>query len=730
MTHRVQLKARGGQLTAYSGRSILVTDLDGYIRSVGTQGFYYKNTRILSRLEMLVDGEPLIPASVSPVGADRLLGYYEAHASASVPERTLYVEVTAAVAEDVRFDYRITNFGKSGRIACPFALALAADFADSDEAESGRRRQCGEIETTWQDECRELRFHYHLANLQRCARVRTAGDLDGLRFTDGELKGRIEIEARQALEFSITVAAEFESEPVPVMAWRGTDADRALSALRSELAAGMPRLESADPSLDRAWKTASADLATLPLGLEGAPAVPIAGFPLYQQFFGRDSLTISWQALVATPLLMRDSLRANAAWQGTKIDDFFDEEPGKMIHQARWGPTSELRLDPFRRYYGDWATPVDFLIMAGQYYLWTGDKAEVRGLLPAMRRALAWCDRYGDPDGDGFLEYRSRSPVGVEHQGWKDSHDAIVDSAGNVIAPPVAASEIQGYWYAALQQAAVVFLACGDRVFGLRLLAKAQQLRKRFNDAFWMEDEGFYAMAFGPDHQRVDSISSNAGHLLAAGIVPRDHAQTVAAKLMAPNMFSGWGIRTLSSENPFFNPFSYHRGSVWPVEQATIAFGLARYGCWDHLHTLVRGVLDLADLFAENRLPEVVSGIARDEAHPHPGIYPYSCEPQGWSASMVVMLVQALLGLRPIAPLDLLIVDPHLPEWLPELRLSGLRVGASRFDLRAWRRKDGGTAYRVENRSGPVRVIRQPVPGEGSGLRRRAVDLLFSLPRS
>jgi glycogen debranching enzyme len=380
-----------------------------------------------------------------------------------------------------------------------------------------------------------------------------------------------------------------------------------------------------------------------------------------------------------------------------------------MIHQARWGPLSLLDVDPFRRYYGDYATVPDFLVMLGQYLTWTNDRATVRELLPAARRALDWLGRYADLDGDGFIEYRTRSRKGVKHQGWKDSGDAIVDEHGAQVEPPIATSELQAYWYAALGQAAVCFLACGDVGKALELRSQAQSLKRRFNDRFWMEDEGFYAMALGPDKQQVRSISSNTGHLLAAGIVPHDRAQRVARRLMEPDMFSGWAIRTLSSNHPAYNPFSYHRGSVWPVENGTFAFGFARYGCWEELERLARGVFDATDLFVSNRLPEVLGGITRDDLHPHPGIYPETHEPQAWSASMIVMLVQALLGIYPLAPAGLLLVDPHLPSWLPDLRLSNVRVGGARVDIEFRRTNTGATRYRVHPLEGHLLVLRQPV---------------------
>jgi len=249
--------------------------------------------------------------------------------------------------------------------------------------------------------------------------------------------------------------------------------------------------------------------------------------PLYQQFFGRDMLTIGWQAVLAMPTMLRDALRLNAAWQGRVVDDWRDEEPGKMIHQARQGPLSLLGLNPFERYYGDWATVPDFLIMVGQYLLWTGDLATVRELLPAARQGIDWLERYGDLDRDGFIEYYQRSPKGVKNQGWKDSDEAIVDEDGEIVPNPIATSELQAYWYAGLQQAGFAFVLAGDAGYGLDLLGKARALKQRFDRAFWLPEEGFYAMALGPGGRPVRSIASNAAHLL--GAVRRDRADGPAA---------------------------------------------------------------------------------------------------------------------------------------------------------------------------------------------------------
>ena len=728
MAHRVQLRARYHQHFAYSGRTVLVTDLDGGVPGEDPYGLFVDNTRVLSRFEVEVDGVAPRPISASPIGGDAYLSYAELAESKAVPTDSVYLETAHFIGEGMRSVLRLRSFARTS-VRASLAIGLDADYADADEAERRTRDQQADVDEEWDGVRRELRFRYahpdlHLGTVIRVVRAPAEPE-----WTGTALQFPLELGPRASTEIELTVDPILAGQQVHATP-RASFAAVAAPAeeLRRELADGMPRLTSTSAPVTSAWETATRDLASMPYGLPDGPAMPMAGLPLYLQFFGRDALTIGWQSLMATPTLLRDSLRANAAWRGRRIDDWLDEEPGKMIHQAQNGPLAVLGERPFRRYYGDWATPPDFLIMLGQYLAWTGDRDTLRDLLPAARDAVDWCERYGDLDGDGFLEYDTRSSGGVKNQGWKDSGDAIVDERGEIVPNPIAASEIQAYWYAALQQTSLVAAALGDVGWGGELLAKARRLRHRFNEAFWLEELGVYAMGLDPDKRPIRSVNSNDGHLLASGIVPPERGRRVAARLMEPDLFSGWGIRTLSSEHPAFNPFSYHRGSLWPVEQATIGFGFARYGCWDELDRLARGVFELAGLFVEHRLPEVVSGIARDGEHPHPGIYAKSCEPQGWSASAVVMLVQALLGMVAVAPMRLLVVDPHLPAWLPDLRLEGVRVGDATVDLR-FERTSRGTRYRVLRRTGRVRVIRQPPPqSRGAHPFGRAWAALRSLP--
>jgi glycogen debranching enzyme len=271
---------------------------------------------------------------------------------------------------------------------------------------------------------------------------------------------------------------------------------------------------------------------------------------------------------------------------------------------------------------------------------------------------------------------------------------------------PIASSELQGYWYAALRHGALAFAAAGDRAYAVQLAGRAARLRRRFHPAYWMPDHGCYALALDAEKRQVRSVNSNDGHLLAAGIVPVGVGHTVAQRLMAPDMFSGWGVRTMSAEHPAYNPFSYHRGSVWPVEAGTIGLGLARYGCYEELHRLAEATFAQAALFEGHRLPEVLSGLPRDEDRPHPGIYPRSCSPQAWSASAIVALVQALLVLRPAAPMHAVVLDPHLPAFLPDVELEGVQVGKATFDLLVRRRRHDRVSVRT--RGDRITVVRQP----------------------
>jgi glycogen debranching enzyme len=466
------------------------------------------------------------------------------------------------------------------------------------------------------------------------------------------------------------------------------------------------------PIVIGALERARQDLAALQLFEPGSgdPLTVAAGLPTFTALFGRDSLTASWQAAMLGPELMGDALRAVTRLQGRQEHPWRDEQPGRMLHEAHSGPLSVLNFIPQGRYYGSATTSGFYPFCVAELWHWTGDRALVAPYVDPALAAIKWLDERGDLDGDGFYEYLSRSSQGVRHQGWKDSRDAVVDRDGRDIAPPIATCEEQAFAYAAKLHFSELLWWFDRKDEARRLFQEAGELKTRFNERFWSEADGIVAMGLGPGKRPIRASTSNPGHCLAAGILDRAIVARVADTLMGPAMFSGWGIRTLSNDNPAFNPYSYHRGSVWPVEQGTFALGFVRYGLHAHAERLARAMFDAASLFEHLRLPELFSGHSRDDEHPFPAWYPTANAPQAWSASTLFLVVQSLLGLYPYAPLNLLILDPHLPEWLPSLDVTGLRVGSARVRLRFARRADGRTDFEVLEKTGRLHVIRQPSP--------------------
>jgi glycogen debranching enzyme len=364
-----------------------------------------------------------------------------------------------------------------------------------------------------------------------------------------------------------------------------------------------------------------------------------------------------------------------------------------------------------------------YVISLGNLFAWTADGAQLRRHYETARRILEWARTLGDRDGDGYLEYLTRSPMGTKNQGWKDSGDAIVDEEGRPLRAPIATCEIQGYWYCAQQIMALLAWVNGDKRYARQLLRSARDLKRRFNRDFWIEEEGFYGLALGGDKRLARVVTSNVGHCLATGIIERDRLPRVVRRLMADDMFSGWGVRTLSSRHPAYNPLGYHLGSVWAVENATICFGLRRFGFDAEAVRVAEGLFDLARIYSGHRIPETLGGYGRDE-HPTPGAYPRSNTPQTWNSSAVVLCLHTLLGMLPYAPLHALVVDPVLPPWLPEVELRGLRVGSTLASLRFRRDTKGRSHAEVTEKDGPLHLVRQPPVEARVGLNRRLRALL------
>ncbi len=404
-----------------------------------------------------------------------------------------------------------------------------------------------------------------------------------------------------------------------------------------------------------------------------------AGTPWYDAMFGRDSCIAGLQTLWLKPDIARHCLASLARWQGKTFDSWRDEEPGKIPHELRTGECTQSGELPFSPYYGSIDSTPLFLELAGEYFRWTADTEMMSYLEANLRAGLHWLDQYGDMDHDGYLEYEKRSARGLLNQGWKDSEHCIIHDDGTALKPPIALVEVQAYVYSALQKLAPVFSALGDEETADDLRLRAAAMAERFQRDFWMD--GYLALALDGDKRPSAAVSSNAGHALWTGIATEHQAGLVAARLMEDDMYSGWGIRTLSSRSPRYNPQGYHVGTVWPHDNSLIAMGFKRFGLEHHLNTLATAIFEAARSFQYYRLPELYGGSPRS-AHGSPVPYPVACRPQAWAAGAFPLIAQALLGLCPDAANHrLYIVRPQLPGWLHRVRVDGLRVGQAQADL-------------------------------------------------
>jgi glycogen debranching enzyme len=595
----------------------------------------------------------------------------------------------------------ITNSARR-RVQVALAFELGADYADIQEAQSGRREQDAPVRTAVEE--RDIGFAYDRADLPYRTNLRHDG---GWRFEAGRILKNLTLEPKQTDTLRLTVLPLTGRDDI-------TDAgahDR--TVLHDRWRQTLTRVEVPGNRLaERTIENNVRDIASFPVldGKEDEWLCIQAGMPLYPAFFGRDAVTAGWQAAsLDRGEMLSAALTRLGRLQSNRLDDWHDEQPGRIPYQVRSGPLALLNLNPYAAYYADYASPLMYVISLANLWAWTGDKAQVERHWDTARRILDWAREYGDMDGDGFLEYQTRSSKGTKNQGWKDSGDAIVYEDGSPVPVPIATCELQGYWYIAQELMGLLSWVMGAREDASAHHAEAAALKERFNRDWWMEDEGFIALALDPDKRQVRALTSNAGHCLACGIVDRARLPALVDRMFAPDLFSGWGIRTLSTEHAFYNPLSYHRGTVWAVEQATIVFGLRRYGFDARALELTRALFDLAQLYPEDRIPECVGGYARAE-RPVPGAYPRTNAPQLWNATAFPLAVQSMLGLVPVAALNTLVVDPALPPWLPEVVLHGLRVGSATATIRFGRGEDGSSTWNVLQHTGSLHVLRQPAP--------------------
>jgi glycogen debranching enzyme len=461
----------------------------------------------------------------------------------------------------------------------------------------------------------------------------------------------------------------------------------------------------------RLFRQSVEDMAALRLPQIGETSnefVPAAGVPWFVAVFGRDSLIVSLQNLMVYPDFARGALSVLGKLQARETDDYRDAQPGKILHEIRFGELAERKLIPHTPYYGTADATALYLITLCEAWKWSGDDTLFLQHRDVAEKCLEWIDRYGDRDGDGLQEYQTQSAQGYENMSWKDAGDSVMYPDGTPVRGPKALCELQGYTYDAWVRMAGAFEHFGQPETAVGLRRKASDLKERFEQLFWCEDTGYYAYTLDGDKKQVQTIASNPGHLLWSGIVNRERAARVVARLLEPDMWSGWGIRTLSSKNPAYNPFSYQNGSVWPHDNGIIALGFKRYGFAQEAAMIARDISEAASYFVFYRLPELYSGTKR-EPEAFPVQYLGANVPQAWAAGSVFHLMQAILGLDANAHKKTLYVDPVLPHWLPDVTLHNLRVGTSTVTLRFWT-ENSENRYDVVSCKGELRVERGRAP--------------------
>jgi glycogen debranching enzyme len=707
---------------AWLGPSMLVLDAHGRAgASSALTGYWFREARYARTIAITIDGrEPHFCALGSPshrrieiVYVHPELAEFGGGGSGASQDRPTYDEegilhrsLDVRVAHEVSIASLETaiTIGNRAPTRQRFVLraALDADYADLADVLGGtapapraptRRSSKGDV--------LELRFAH------RELPYRTKIVAPGARADRGGVTWECDLAPREVATYAVRVVPiDFEE---PLSAQGVAERLAALEAWRASQVAVELRGSGPAPLV---VTQAIDDLRSFPL-LEGSRREWLAlqaGIPLYPALFGRDTLTAGWHASFLDGGAVLDaSLARLGRMQSHRFREWTDEEPGRIPYQVRRGPQSRLGLVPYSAYYADFASPLMFVVSMVQLFAWTGDEKKILPHLEVARRILDWAREHGDRDGDGYLEYLTKSPKGTKNQAWKDSGDAIVDADGRQVPAPIAACEIQGYWFAAQELLAIMLWLRGERDEARAWWRSARELKERFERDFWMEDEGYYALALGPDKRQVKSVTSNVGHCIAAGIVGRERLPRVVDRMFAPDMFGGWGIRTLSARHPSYNPLSYHNGSVWSVENATIAFGLRRFGMDERALELADATFDLASRYPDGRIPECVGGYDRSEFS-HPGAYPQANAPQTWNASAIPSFLHSMLGLLPVASLDLLVVDPVLASALAEVRLEGLRVGGARVDMVFHRDRDGRSRYDVLRKEGTLHVVRQPPP--------------------
>jgi glycogen debranching enzyme len=689
------------------GETFAVFDRYGDIQALGLgeQGLYHEGTRFLSRFILRLGRHRLLLLSSTVKDDNALLTVdltnpdFTIGGQVSVPRGTLHILRTKFLWQGTCYErLRVYNYGIMV-LDIPLYLQFDSDFADIFEVRGVRRERRGHrLEAVRKDDGIVLGY-VGLDGVTRRTRLQCSPA--PAEVLGSELRFEVKLAPKAEVLFDLTVSCE-SAEPIASISGFDTAATAAADALQS-LKNQDCEIYTSNEQFNHWLNRSSADLQMMISHTPYGP-YPYAGVPWFSTVFGRDGIITALECLWTNPGIARGVLAYLASEQATEVIPAQDAEPGKILHEMRHGELATLGEIPFKRYYGSVdATPL-FVILAAAYYERTGDRAFIESIWPNIELALQWIDQYGDVDGDGFVEYARHSPKGLVHQGWKDSKDAVFHADGMLADGPIALAEVQGYVYAAKRGAAETAAMIGDFARAQDLMRQAYALQERFAQAFWCAELATYSLALDGQKRPCRVRTSNVGHCLFSEIASAAHAERTAYTLMEDQVFSGWGIRTVAASEVRYNPMSYHNGSVWPHDNALIAYGLSRYGLREPVLKILAGLFD-ASLFIElHRMPELFCGFPRRPGE-GPTLYPVACAPQSWAAATVFLLLQACLGLSVRAhPPQISFSYPLLPPFLQEVRIKNLQVGQASVDL-VLRRHAHDVSINIERRQGKVEIL-------------------------
>jgi len=711
----VEIKVGPPVITINRGSTFMITDQSGEIDQTKSQGLFADDTRFLSTYQLYINDKSWTRVASAAVT------YYAAllnltnpkvltpDGRSSIEENTVALTLQRSLDSSLVEQFHIVNYSQV-QVNFMLELAMRSDFADLFEVKSDRLTRRRNIATVWDIRRRELTTSYHNDDFHRRTIYRVRKSDGDPAYANGRLVFDVNLPPMSAWEADCealllsgdrraTRSRRHSGVEPPLAPAMASGAD--LEQFQQQWISACAGLQCGNGAVQSAYDQAIEDLGALRLpehDLSSDVWVPSAGVPWFVALFGRDSLIASYQSMGTNAPFARGALRELANYQAKEQDDWRDAQPGKILHELRRGELAHFHVLPYTPYYGTADATILYLIIMHEYYRWTGDRQLLEELIGVAEGCLSWIDNYGDLDGDGLQEWQTLSKDGYENMCWKDSGDCIVYRDGRQAISPKGTCELQGYVYDAKIRMAEICEVLGDKQKASRLRREATTLQRKFEEAYWMEDEGIYALGLDAGKQQIDSVSSNPGHCLWTTIASPGRARRVMERLLQPDMWCGWGIRTLSSKNPAYNPYSYQRGSVWPHDNGIIAGGFKRYGFHDAVNKVAEGIFAAASFFDSYRLPEVFAGVDRKPAT-FPSQYLGANIPQAWAAGSVLHLIRTMLGLRPDAANGVLYVQPHLPEWLPQIELSNVQIGHSVIGLRFWLEGDG-THFDVRHHEG------------------------------